>query len=288
MSDLRVEMATFTGKSGDPIFVHFNPVSMQYTVSNTLADQGKGKKQYVSQSTAKLTMDLVFDSTNTGKDVRLDTSVIAKLMEPGGPEGEGRTVPEIVTFEWGTFSFPGMIESFKETLDFFAPEGVPLRSTVSVGMSRQDKVFETDPKMTSGAHTPSTAVLDAGKSAAGIASAAGASNPAGAARMLGALNGLASIRIDAGPIALSGSISVGASAGANLTGAFAGLRAPARAGAAGLRIDASALMPKPPKLPGVSASFGVGGMALGGGGKDGASANVGASASLKSQLSFED
>ncbi len=315
MSDIYVVPASFTGKSGTPIFVHFNPASLQYTVSNTLADQGKGKKQYVSQSTAKLTMDLVFDTTDSGTDVRMHTFEIAKLMEPGGPEGEGRTVPEIVTFEWGSFSFPGMLESFKETLDFFAPEGVPLRASVSISMSRQDKVFEEDPKMASKKHAPSVASLGSGQSAASAASAAGASNPASAARALGAINGLASLRAGGGAIALSGSVSlgasagVGASAGGNLSvgasagplkiggsasagmtassGAFAGLRASAGGAKATLKLDASALQPKLPSAN-VSASFGVGGMAKGGAGSSGAGANVGASASLKSQLSFED
>ena len=292
-----VEKATFTGKSGTPIPVHFNPVSMQYTVSNTLAAQGKGKKQYVSQSTAKLTMDLIFDSTDSGVDVRTFTSEIARLMEPGGPKGEGRTVPEIVTFEWGSFSFPGMLDSFKETLDFFAPEGVPLRASVSIGLSRQDKVFEKDPKMASGQHAPSIADLGSSQSASSAASAAGASNPAGAARMLGAINGLASIRIGGGAIALSGSVSlggagrVGVSASASVgapTGAFAGLRASAGGGAAALKLDAGALQPRLPSAIGASASFGVGGMAQGGGGSKGTSANVGASASLRSVLQFED
>lgn len=292
MSDLAVALATFTGKSGTPITVHFNPVSLQYTVTNTLADQGKGKKQYVSQSTAKLTMDLVFDTTGTGVDVRTHTSEIARLMEPGGPEGEGRTVPEIVTFEWGSFSFPGMLDSFKETLDFFAPEGVPLRATVIISLSRQDKVFEKDPKMASKQHAPSVANLGAGQSAASAATAALPSNPAGAARALGALNGLDSIRTGGGAIALSGSISVGgsfgASAGASVGGAFAGLRASGGGASASLKLDTSALMPKLP-TPSASASFNVGGMAMGGGGgSSGASANVGASASLKSLLTFED
>lgn len=290
MSLPNVALATFTGKSGTPITVHFNPVSLQYTVSNTLADQGKGKKQYVSQSTAKLTMDLIFDTTGTGDDVRIHTSEIARLMEPGGPEGEGRTVPEIVTFEWGSFSFPGMLDSFKETLDFFAPEGVPMRATVSISLSRQDKVFEKDPKMASGSHAPSIAELNPRQSASSAASAASAANPAGAARALGALNGLASIRIGGGAIAISGSISVGASgasASANIGGAFAGLRAPAVSGSATLKLDTKALLPKPPAVT-AGASFGVGGMAAGGGAGASATANVGGAVSLKSLLTFED
>ena len=72
------------------VLVHFNPASLQYTVANTLKDQGSGKKkkQYVSQTTAKLTMDLVFDTTATGEDVRATTNKMAKLLKAHGPSGK--------------------------------------------------------------------------------------------------------------------------------------------------------------------------------------------------------
>src|SRR5215472_1636360 len=86
-----VTLAYFMPKSGaskdKKIPVHFNPASLQYTVANTPdPNQKKDKKgkavQYVSQSTAKLTMDLVFDTTLTGEDVRTITDTVAQLMQP--------------------------------------------------------------------------------------------------------------------------------------------------------------------------------------------------------------
>src|SRR5262245_43344032 len=64
--------------------VHFNPESLQYSVQNTLKEEGKGakKKQHVSQTSAKLTMQLVFDTTDTGEDVRVHTDKAAKLLQP--------------------------------------------------------------------------------------------------------------------------------------------------------------------------------------------------------------
>src|SRR5262245_14942657 len=119
--------------------VHFNPVSLQYTVTNTLENKGEGnnKKQYVSQSTGKLSMDLIFDTTPDGQDVRVFTEKVAGFMEPNDDK-----VPSIVLFEWGTYKFQGMVESYKETLDFFASGGVPLRAAISLTLSRQDRVFE--------------------------------------------------------------------------------------------------------------------------------------------------
>ena len=67
------------------------------------------------------------------------------MMQPRpGPkqQGEQRGVPSIVLFEWGSFVFEGYIDSYKETLDyFFAPEGVPLRSTLSLSLTEQEKPF---------------------------------------------------------------------------------------------------------------------------------------------------
>ena len=68
MTERTVAVAEFKTLSPAPeqvVKVHFNPASLEYTVSNTLgpAGQGAGSRQYVSATVAKLTMDLVFDTT---------------------------------------------------------------------------------------------------------------------------------------------------------------------------------------------------------------------------------
>src|SRR5437667_4348837 len=102
-----VEKAQFTPKTGPdqkPIPVHFNPVSLQYSVSNTLKEEGAGKtkKQYVTQGTGKLTMDQIFDNTANGHDVLLTSEKLSALMQPD-PKSSGskKQVPSIVLFEWG-------------------------------------------------------------------------------------------------------------------------------------------------------------------------------------------
>ena len=51
----------------------------------------------------------------------------------------------MLSFEWGVYQFQGVMESFKETIDFFSADGIPLRALVSIGLARQDKVF--DPRL---------------------------------------------------------------------------------------------------------------------------------------------
>ncbi len=128
---------------GTPFAVHFNPQTLQYTISNTLKNTGSGNatKQYVDKSTGKLTLDLIYDTTHSGKDVRRDTLQVARLMEPKGKNKKKKTPPQ-VKFDWGLFTFTGMLEGYKETIDFFSADGVPLRASVNLTLASQDKVFE--------------------------------------------------------------------------------------------------------------------------------------------------
>ena len=141
---------------GDPIVVHFNPASLVYSLENSTAQQGGDPKrrQYAGQFTGKLTMDLQFDTTDTGEDVRTITNQVALFMQSsaqasksgGASSSNGANPPAqpVLAFQWGTYVFKGIMESFKETIDFFSADGVPLRALVSIGLARQDNVFDED------------------------------------------------------------------------------------------------------------------------------------------------
>ena len=191
----QLERAKFKikGTEGE-IPVHFNPASLKYTISNTLKNKGSGnkKKQYIAQSTGKLSMDLIYDTTNSGEDVRRHTSNVAKMMNP-----KDETVPPVVIFEWGLYSFQGMLESYNETNEFFSPKGIPLRATINITISSQDEVFEgvEDTAPTGGTIDSGTKAVPAypapGKGTTDLATKGG--NPA-AARKIAADNGLENMR----------------------------------------------------------------------------------------------
>jgi hypothetical protein len=130
----------------DWVDVHFNPGSLQLQLSNELKDQPNlERKQYVAKTSAKLTMDLQFDTTDTGMDVTQTTRKIQAFIAPPLPEGDRarqQIPPPLVIFEWGTLRFKGIVETYKETIDFFGAEGVPLRASVNLTLSRQDQVFD--------------------------------------------------------------------------------------------------------------------------------------------------
>jgi hypothetical protein len=265
MSDGTLAHATFTpiSGSGRPIAVQFNPASLQYTVTNTLKEEKNGntKKQFVTQSTGKLTMDLVLDTTHTGEDVRTRTEQLERFMEPvGGPGGE--RAPAVVEFEWGTYAFKGMVESYKETIDFFAPSGVPLRATVNLTLARQDRVFEPAPQPKADSRTGDEPVQVPLGGGAQFATQLGASaGDVRAGRVIAAANGEESMRFSAGAAA---SLSVSAELGPPV--AFA-------SGGAGLGLEASGGLGA-----GAGAGFGIGGGVS-------ASAGVGAGAGVGSRAS---
>ena len=323
-------MATFTAQSGaqkgKPVTVHFNPVSLQYAISNTLKDEGSGnkKKQVVSQSSGKLTMDLIFDTTGLGTDVRAETGQIAAFMTPL----KDKSLP-VVVFEWGTLKFQGMAEGYKETIDYFSPNGVPLRASINLTLAQQDAVFEKSSKEVGSAfdNLPKkelNAVSVPSSSDQNPANVASQSGNERAARAIAAANGLESTRFGAGaaltveasvnlkaPAAFaSGSAGLGIGGGAGLgigggasaslggsvsagvsatAGAFAGLRAAGEASGS-VTLNPANLLPSASSLSVATdhgASFSAGGQALVQGSAS-MSTDVGAQASLRARLSFDE
>jgi hypothetical protein len=275
----QVAKATLTAMpSGTPLEVHFNPASMVYSVENSVAQQaGLPKKaQYVAQFSGKLTMDLQFDSTDTGSDVRIYTNKVAMFMQATGtaqaaaansapPSSNGGTqsappkAPPVLQFQWGSYTFQGIMDSFKETIDFFSADGIALRALVSIGLSRQDQVFDEGQNLSGPTTAGSLVPSSASDSALSVATRGG--DPS-AARQLGTDNGLESLRFTGGA-SLQVSVGTASNAPAGFANAVSG-----NGGGASLGISASAA---------AGASGGGASSALGA--RFGASASAGVSAS---------
>ncbi|HYR91447.1 MAG TPA: hypothetical protein VE422_45765 [Terriglobia bacterium] len=122
--------------------VQFNPTSLQLQLSNPPNNPGTERTQYVPKSSAKLTMDLQFDTTDNGVDVTETTRKLQAFILPAAANPRDRQTPPLVMFEWGKFKFKGIAENYKETIDFFSAGGIPLRAAVNLTLSRQELVFE--------------------------------------------------------------------------------------------------------------------------------------------------
>ena len=83
---------------------------------------------------ATLSLELLFDTSRTGKNVQNTTLQIAGMLGPVDTSGT-ETQVTLVQIQWGAFLFNGSINSMEETLDLFSDQGVPLRSTVSLSLT---------------------------------------------------------------------------------------------------------------------------------------------------------
>jgi hypothetical protein len=240
----------------DPIEVHFNPTSLQLQVSNEPNNDSSAQRtQYTAKITAKLTMDLIFDTTDTGVDVTQTTCKLQAFVAPPPPADKkaAQTPPPLVLFSWGTLAFKGLAENYKETIDFFSASGVPLRSSINLTLSRKDAVLDVAKDAPENAGGVDDDLFDAPASnAADFSISVGAP---GAARAVAAANGQESLRFGAGvgltvsgsiqlkpPVAFatgSAGLSLGAGAGFGISGGVgvgvsAGANVSASAGIAGL------------------------------------------------------
>jgi hypothetical protein len=180
---------------GHSVEVQFNPETLKVTYQSKPQEQrsagdlrGNSTRQVIGSGESKLAFQLWFDVSSPGaagaRDVRRLSSKVTYFMTPK-PKGAGgattKPTPPGVRFVWGTFTFDGLMDALDETIDLFAPDGRPLRSTMSVGMSGQLEI--TPPTGAAGSAagaslgpTPGTRPLSAvpaGASIPGLAAALG-------------------------------------------------------------------------------------------------------------------
>lgn len=136
-------------EGGHSVEVQFNPETLKLTFNNELktpegGDQTAGSDgmQFVGSSTTKLALQLWFDVTAMEKDpvddVRRLTTKVLYFMTPKESDSDpSKKVPPGVCFHWGDFMFKGLVEALEESLEYFSPEGKPLRASLSLTLSQQ-------------------------------------------------------------------------------------------------------------------------------------------------------
>ncbi|GLS27845.1 hypothetical protein [Marinibactrum halimedae] len=145
-------------------------VSLSNTLKENQRNGNSRAAQFVDKSSSTLTVELLFDTTymassesteesdstgsgseasssptdagssgsranqiEQGSDVRNLTKKIAEtFLKPQAASNNRKKAPKRCLFQWGSFEFVGLIESYDETLDFFSKEGRPLRATLSL------------------------------------------------------------------------------------------------------------------------------------------------------------
>jgi hypothetical protein len=128
--------------------VQFNPDTLKVAFANQIAqpsgggDQRGGPTQlFVGAGTTKLSLQLWFDVTSHEPedepvdDVRKLTAKVSYFITP--KQEQQKFVPPAVRFLWGSFQFDGIMESLEETLEFWSPEGRPLRASMAIALTQQ-------------------------------------------------------------------------------------------------------------------------------------------------------
>ena len=172
------------------IDVQFNPATLRVTLANTMRPaRGGGAAQYVDKSESTLAVELVFDTSIEAQfgggsggsrtvaantDVRTLTRRIAEtFMKPVATRGTQPRAPRRCRFQWGSFQFTGMLASYGETLDFFAPEGIPLRATLALSFKEDRYQFDLGSAQAAARDQPTLGAGGAGQSAASAAQGGG-------------------------------------------------------------------------------------------------------------------
>ena len=121
--------------------VMFNPPEYELQKTNQFAEigipgLGSSLLQFVKGSAQTLTMKLFFDTTDTGRDVRLYTELVMALTDI---QVHTHAPPRLL-FVWGSLVFPCVLERVSQTFDYFNAYGQPLRATLDVSLKGYDTI----------------------------------------------------------------------------------------------------------------------------------------------------
>lgn len=222
--------------------------------------ESSASAQFIDKSESTLTVQLVFDSSVPGaaslpaggsadsaagtqaagtssgpsasgpsaanhqanSDVRLLTQKVADtFMNPEKTDPAKPGSPKRCRFQWGAFVFVGMVSSYNETLDYFSPEGVPLRATLALTLKEDRYQFELGDTR-AGDRTPPSFASGGNQKSASDAATAAKKNPRDW-RDVAMFNGIENPRLTARAglsipgVSLSASVGVAASVNAGFS-----------------------------------------------------------------------
>lgn len=140
--------------------VQFNPETLKVSYANQIqqpqggGDQGGGaSQQFVGSGSTKLGVQLWFDvasdDAEAEDDVRKKTAKVAYFITPQPTSKDPKDKkfrPPVLRFVWGSFLFDGIVESMEESLEYFSPEGRPLRASVTLTVTQQKIQFAFNPE----------------------------------------------------------------------------------------------------------------------------------------------
>jgi hypothetical protein len=141
--------ATLEIEGGAQIECWFNP--KEYTIQkqnqwkiDPVVGTALPTAQFSGGQPRKLTLDLLFDASDSSLDVRSVTDTLFKAMEINQALGSGRGKnsgrPPMITFSWGsTVMFKAVADSLSVQYMLFRPDGSPIRAQAKLSLIQVEK-----------------------------------------------------------------------------------------------------------------------------------------------------
>jgi hypothetical protein len=154
--------------------VMYNPEELRFEQGNNFAEVGipglnVPPLQYVRGKARVLTMELFFDTYETGEDVRNFTAPIVQLLDRQPPA----MAPPVLLFSLGRVQFRCVLVDAGQRFTMFLRDGTPVRSTMSVRLQEYAEVnLEIQSGLFFGSPTVSAAVSSAAAGAVQAVTAA--------------------------------------------------------------------------------------------------------------------
>ena len=135
---------------GHPIPVQFNPTSLKIDRNNDISGGPTTRSQRrhrPNEGHATLSLELEYDTAEGGTDgkpldVRTRTQDLRQFAEP--PKDKPKQAPPRLRFVWGSFTFDGIVTRIGEEIDYFSADGMALRVKVSLTITEQNLLFESN------------------------------------------------------------------------------------------------------------------------------------------------
>lgn len=142
MDPARLIKASLTNTTtGRRIPVMYNPEELRLDQGNSFAEVpipglDASPVQYVRGKARTLSMDLFFDTYETGEDVRAHTDTVVGLLDV-----DPRTkAPPILVFAMGRLTFECVLVEATQRFTMFRRDGTPVRSTIAVRLQEFSRI----------------------------------------------------------------------------------------------------------------------------------------------------
>jgi LysM repeat protein len=151
--------------------VMYNPEELKLEQGNTFAEVGipglnTPPVQYVRGKARTLSMELFFDTYESGQDVRLFTAPVVRLLD----KVPRTQAPPILLFSMGRLQFQCVLVDASQRFTMFLRDGTPVRSTLSVRLQEYVRVDVAVRRgLFFGSPTVSAVVNTAAEAAVGVA-----------------------------------------------------------------------------------------------------------------------